>query len=204
MTHPPATDHLIERAVLGDDSARRQLLDRFRDRLRRMVVARLDHRLASRVDASDIVQEALADAAGQLDSYLVAPPLPFVPWLRRLTQDRVIAAHRVHLMAQRRSIARERGEAQVVDDSSTDALTRHFVAHDTSPSNRLVRQERHDQIRLALEGLPARDREVLILRYLEQLPASEIAEILGLTEGAVKARVVRALVRMRSLLEPEE
>ena len=202
MTQPPATDALLEQAARGDEGARRELLDRFRAQLRRMVVARLDRRLASRIDASDVVQEALVDAAGQLDRYLAERPLTFVGWLRSLTQERVLVAHRVHLYAQRRSIAREGRPAGAIDES-TEALARHLVARDTSPSNRLARQEQHARVRAALDALPARDREVLEMRYLEQLSAAEIAEALGLTEGAVKARVFRALVRMRGELEAD-
>jgi RNA polymerase sigma-70 factor, ECF subfamily len=78
------TEELIDRAKGGDDSARQQLLARHRERLRRMVVVRLDGRLAARVDPSDVVQEALLDAAGKLSGYLREPAVPFYPWLRRL------------------------------------------------------------------------------------------------------------------------
>jgi RNA polymerase sigma-70 factor (ECF subfamily) len=55
----------------------------------------------------------------------------------------------------------------------------------------------------ALDALSSRDREVLVMRYLEQLGAAEIAEALGITEGAVKARLLRALIHVRSRLELE-
>ena len=73
----PETEALIGDAARGDESARQRLLDRHRRRLRRMVALRLDRRLAPRLDPSDVVQEALADAAGKLDDYLQDPPLPF-------------------------------------------------------------------------------------------------------------------------------
>jgi RNA polymerase sigma factor (sigma-70 family) len=52
--------------------------------------------------------------------------------------------------------------------------------------------------------LAAPDRQVLVLRYLEQLSHREVAAILGITEGAVKIRQVRALERLRALLTPEQ
>jgi RNA polymerase sigma-70 factor (ECF subfamily) len=61
------TDHLLDRAASGDRSSRELLLVRHRQRLKRMVAIRLDRRIAARVDPSDIVQEALADAARRLD-----------------------------------------------------------------------------------------------------------------------------------------
>src|SRR6478752_2493987 len=104
---PPDTGELVDRAAGGDAAARQQLLARHRARLRRMVAVRLDRRLAARVDASDLVQESLADAARGLDAYLKERPLPFYPWLRRFAWERLVEANRRHLQARRRSVARE-------------------------------------------------------------------------------------------------
>ncbi len=60
-----------------------------------------------------------------------------------------------------------------------------------------------DRVRQALDRLSARDREVLVMRYLEQLPTREIAAALEITEGAVKVRHLRALERIRGLLAGE-
>src|SRR5262245_26816363 len=53
----PDTDQLLDRAASGDGSAREQLLERHRKKLKRMVAIRLDRRIAARVDPSDVVQE---------------------------------------------------------------------------------------------------------------------------------------------------
>src|SRR4051794_11198000 len=105
----PDTELLLDRAAGagGDADARNRLLQRHRDRLKRMVAVRSDPRLAARVDPSDVVQEALADAAGKLDGYLRDRPLPFYPWLRRLAAERLVALHRRHVQARRRSVTRE-------------------------------------------------------------------------------------------------
>jgi DNA-directed RNA polymerase specialized sigma24 family protein len=68
----PTCHQLIERAEEGDENARRDLLELYRDHLRRMVAARLDSRVMTRVDASDVVQDTLSDAAGLLGSL---PPI---------------------------------------------------------------------------------------------------------------------------------
>jgi RNA polymerase sigma-70 factor (ECF subfamily) len=78
---------LLQAAAKGDDDARQRLLARHRGRLRQMVAVYLDHRLAARVDPSDVVQEALAEAARGLAGYLRERPLPFYPWLRHLLDD---------------------------------------------------------------------------------------------------------------------
>ena len=190
------TQALIDRAQGGDGAARQQLLDRYRDYLRRMVAVRLDRRLAARVDVSDVVQETLVEAARRLDDYLRERPIPFYGWLRQLAGERIVDAHRRHVTTQRRSVTLEHRELEL-PDASADQLVRRLFAADTSPSNRMIRQERHERLKEALASLPQRDREVLVMRHLEQLSTSEIAAMLEITEPAVKSRLLRALIRMR-------
>ena len=83
-TGPDETDRLLHDAARGDQAALRSLLEPHRKRLRRMVALRLDSRLSTRVDASDVVQEALRRCQ-KLAEYEGERPLPFYPWLHRLT-----------------------------------------------------------------------------------------------------------------------
>src|SRR5688500_12937185 len=115
----PDTEELIRSAAGGDRGARGALLQRHRDRLRRMVAVRMDRRLAARVDPSDLVQESLAEADRRLDAYLRERPLPFYPWLRRLALDRVAEAHRRHT-AGRRDVAREEPLAGLPENSALE------------------------------------------------------------------------------------
>ena len=163
-------------------------------------MARLDRRLASRVDASDVVQDTLADAAGQLDDYLLAQPIPFLPWLRQIAVDRIRNAHRRHLVAQSRSVVREQPDAWLSEGSAV-SLGQQFVANGTSPSNHVMRQELCDSVMAALASLPARDREVLLMRHVEKLKLPEIALALGMAESAIEARLYRALTKLRVKLE---
>jgi RNA polymerase sigma-70 factor (ECF subfamily) len=199
----PDTDRLVEAASRGDAEARGGLLERFRRRLKRMVAVRLDRRLAARVDPSDIVQEALLEATSRLDEYLQERPLPFYPWLRRIAWDRLADAHRRHLHAGRRSVGRE-GPPALPGDSVLELAERLLSPASVGPSARLRRQERRDRVRTALERLPERDREVLVLRHLEDLPTAEAAAVLGISEGAVKVRLLRAVQRLRDLLDRED
>ena len=104
----PETEARLSEAASGDVAALHWLLERFRPRLRRMIAVRLDGRLAARLDPSDVVQEALADAARKLGDYLRDRPLPFYPWLHRLASERLAQAHRHHLGELRREAGRER------------------------------------------------------------------------------------------------
>jgi RNA polymerase sigma-70 factor (ECF subfamily) len=86
-------------------------------------------------------------------------------------------------------------------DESVQQLARRLLAGDTSPSRRVMREERRAELRAALQELDPKDREVLILRHLEQMDTAEVAAVLGLSEGAVRTRQYRALLRLRTLLE---
>jgi RNA polymerase sigma-70 factor (ECF subfamily) len=203
MTVGPDTDQLLEMACRGDDQARQQLLTRHRRRLHRMVAAHMDRRLAARVDPSDVVPEALADAARKLDGYLQKRPLPFYPWLRRLAWERLVKLHSRHLRTHRRSVEREEPGVLALPDESAVALANCLMDVRSGPGERLLREELRSRVRAALDRLPANDREVLVLRYLDQLKNDDIAAILGITVGAVKVRHVRALGRLRDLLHQE-
>src|SRR5690349_9237495 len=121
IDHETTLEELMARAAQGDQTAAGQLLERHRSRLRRMVALHMDRRLAARLDTSDVVQEALADAVRKLPDYLHDRPLPFYPWLRQLAWERLIQLHRRHLHAQQRSVAREEhGAAPLPDESALE------------------------------------------------------------------------------------
>jgi RNA polymerase sigma-70 factor (ECF subfamily) len=198
--HDADSEELIVRARRGESGARQQLLARHRDRLRRMVAVRLDRRLAARLDPSDVVQEALLDAAQRLSDYLEHRPVPFYPWLRRLAWEHLLKLHQKHITARKRSASREERQVLALPDESALELARRLVSPGTSPSNGVLREEVRGRVQAALARLPEGDREVLVLRYLEQLSMAEIAAVLDISEGAVKMRHTRALRRLCGLL----
>jgi RNA polymerase sigma-70 factor (ECF subfamily) len=165
-----------------------------------MVAVRMDKRLTARVDPSDIVQEALTEASQKLPSYLQQDPLPFYPWLRQLAWDRLIDAHRRHIGARARSVTREAHDEMELPDHSSVQLAARLLASGTSPSVRISRKEQHSRVQRMLSHLSPPDREVLVLRYLEQLSTAETAAVLGLTVDGVKSRQRRALERFSNLL----
>ena len=64
-----------------------------------------------------------------------------------------------------------------------------------------MREELRERVRRALGQLDPGDREILVMRHLEQLQISEIAALLAISEGAVKMRRLRAAEQLRRLLE---
>jgi RNA polymerase sigma-70 factor, ECF subfamily len=195
-------DALLGDAARGDTNAVRCLLEQHRDRLRRMIAVRLDRRLAPRLDPSDVVQEALADAARRLPEYLRDRPMPFYPWLYRLATDRLAVTHRDHIASSVRAVGREeRIDGPCPDEMTVTRLVDRLAANDTTPGRRAAREERRRLLTTAIERLDSADREVLGLRYLDQLAFDEIAAVLGIGLSAVKMRHLRALERLRRVLE---
>ncbi len=197
----PDTGELIERAKQGDGPAFEQLLARHRDRLRHMVSVRIDERLSSRVDPSDVVQEAMVVAAKKFESYLSEPAVPFYPWLRRIAWERLVDLHRRHIVAGKRSVNREKSLG--LSGESTMRFAEQLQASDAGPLKRMLRRELHARVRAALAQLNDRDREILVLRHLEQLNSRESAAVLGIREDAAVQRHVRALRRFQRLLAEE-
>jgi RNA polymerase sigma-70 factor (ECF subfamily) len=200
VVQPPDTDWLIEQASRGQSAACHQLLMRHRDRLRRMVAVRMDRRLAPRIDPSDVVQEALAFAARKLPVYFRDRPLPFYPWLRSITWERLVKLHQKHLKAQRRAVTREEPQGPPLSSESAMDLAKRLIDSGTSPSLNVEKKELRAQVQAALTRLRASDREILVMRYLEQLSNKEIAGALGISEGALKMRHLRALTALKTIL----
>jgi RNA polymerase sigma-70 factor (ECF subfamily) len=199
-TVEPSTDELLGRAGCGDRDAREQLLERHRRRLVQMVAVRLDERLKARLDPSDVVQEALMDADRDLSDFLRERPVPYYVWLRQLTWQRLVKLHQHH-QAGKRQVSREQQAA--LSGESAAILARRLLRSGASPSNLLVRKELRRRVQEALNQLAERDREVLVLRYLEGLSTKETAAVLGIREGAAKVRHLRALERLRGFLGDE-
>src|SRR5262249_29856551 len=196
------TAGLLRRAAQGDQAAWGALLVRSRDRLRRMVALRLDRRLQGRVDPSDIIQEAYIDASVRLAEDARQPDMPFFLWLRFLTGQRLLRVHRQHLDAEMRDVAREvslyRG---ALPAATSAALAAQLLGRDTRPSEAAVRAERSIRLQEALNSMDPLDREVLALRHFEQISNAEAARVLGLQEPAAAKRYVRALKRLRLILD---
>jgi RNA polymerase sigma-70 factor (ECF subfamily) len=198
---PAETDELIRQAQQGDRDAVERLMAGHRSALRRAVELRLDRALRRRVDASDIVQDVLIEASRRLGAYLRDPAMPFALWLRQIARDRLIDAHRRHRTAEKRAIDREQPiDAAAFSDHSSVALAAQLKDGELTPAAAAIRKELEARFQAALERLEPDDRELLVLRYFEQLSNQEVARALGLSEAAAGMRHLRAVRRLRAVL----
>ena len=200
---PLDTEQLCRRCAAGDEMARQELLARYRGKLRQMIAVRLDRRLTARLDPSDVVQEVLVEAHRKMDDWLRRRPLPLYPWLRQIAWQKLVKLHEHH-HAHKRRVTREECGIGELPDQSWLQLAERLVHSSTSPSKHLLRKELRRRVRQGLAELGERDHGVLVLRYLEGLSPPEIAEVLEISEGSVKTRHARALVRLQCVLGDEE
>ena len=191
---------LLARVRAGDQPALADLFARHRDKLRRMVQLRLDHRLAGRVSPSDVLQEAYIDALKRIDHYFEKPDQPFFGWLRLVVGQRLADVHREHL-AQKRDVGHEVPIHRGGPGADSACLAACLLGSGTSPSHAAARTESFARLEEALDRMDALDREVLALRHFEELSNTDTAEILGIQPAAASKRYVRALARLKQILE---
>jgi RNA polymerase sigma-70 factor (ECF subfamily) len=194
------TEHLLGRLQGGDQQALGELFARQREALRRLVCWRLDRRLRSRVDPSDVLQEVYIDAVQRVDGYLSKPTVPFPLWLRLLTGRRLLELHRQHLGAKMRDVGLEISLERHWPLANPDCLAAHLTGQLTSPSQAAIRAEKEALLIEALNGMDPLDREVLVLRHFDELSNNEVAHLFGIQKAAASHRYIRALERLREIL----
>lgn len=195
-------DDLVHRVTQGDEAALARLFSFYHDRLWRIVNFRLDRRLRGRVDADDVMQEAYLCAAQRMDKFLYDHPRSLFIWLRMIATQTLVDVHRRHIGTQKRDASREISvNSGWTADATSHSLSFHLLGHLTSPSQAAVRAELSDQIDQALAGMSEIDREVLALRHFEELTNLETAQVLEMSEQAASIRYIRAISRLRNVLE---
>jgi len=175
-----------------------------RDRLFRMVSLRMDHRLRSRVDASDVLQEGFIDAAKRIQEYINAPSMPLFVWLRFLIGQRLAAVHRWHFKTQKRDPRRESltpSQCHPPADSRTIAWD--YSESLTSPSETIAKAEQVERMTKILDSMEPDDREILVLRHFEDLSNNEAAAELNLQKGTASKRYIRALSKLNKAMQQE-
>jgi RNA polymerase sigma-70 factor (ECF subfamily) len=199
----PQMQELLDQVRQGDAAAVERLLSAYREPLRRLIGLRLDPALAARLDASDVVQDVLLEAHRRLSEYLRDPKLPFHLWLRHIAKDHVIDAYRRHRQAQRRSLDREQPIVPAaLNDHSSFELAGQLLDQEPTPASAAVQRELQRRLESAVAALNEQDREVILMRHVEQLSNQEVALALELSEPAAAMRYLRAVRRLRAALLP--
>lgn len=174
---------------------------KFRARLERLAKRRMNPILSGRLSPEDIVQETMAAASRDSSPFMDDPDLPLYFRLRTALLQTLAQIERRHLGAEMRDAYREvslpRDEA---DSLSRGAGIDAIPDTATSPLSRVTRQDRDALLHRALARLDDNDRAILELRHEECLGNGECASLLGISEKAASLRYVRALKRLKGVL----
>ena len=196
------TVDLLAKAKDGNDDAINELMDRHRNSLRQLVRMRLDQKIQKRVDVSDVVQDVLVEANRRLQRYIENPVMPFHLWLRQIAKDRIIDAHRRHRVSAKRSVDRE--QALVAPrgyDQSSIQLANLLGDQRLTPAAAALQQEMAKKVEEAIGLLEEKDCEIIVMRHYEHLTNQEIGKVLNLTEPAASMRYLRAIRRLRTVMQ---
>jgi len=171
----------IDATLAGESAAFGELVTKYQDRLYHA----LWHVVGSAEDARDAVQEAFVQAFVKLESF--RGQSAFYTWLYRIAFNQA--------MSQRR-----RRRPSVSIDEVRDTCGSEPMDGDGAPDVHLLKQERVEQVRLALAHLSEDHRVVVVLRDLDGQRYEEIAAILDLPIGTVRSRLHRARLQLRDEL----
>ena len=200
---PPDPVGLLQAARTGDSEALGRLLELYRNYLRLLARLQVGRRLQGKADPSDLVQEAFLAAQRNFEQFRGNTEGELVDWLRQILASKLVDLARRYLGTRRRDVRLERQFAEDVDTSAA-ALNLALVQAGSSPSEAAVRRERAVLLADAIKSLPADYGEVIILRHLEGLPLSEVAQRMDRTIDSVKKLWVRGIAKLRGILAVQE
>ena len=180
---------LVAACRRGEGSAFDELVKRYDRKLFRIA----QHVTRNREDAQDVVQEAFLRAFRNLDQF--QGNSQFSTWLVRITINQ-------SLMKVRK--AHRKKEVQVDHDGFTDMgdLSPEVVDWAPNPEELYRSSELREILTNALETLQPGLSLVFVLRDVEGLSTEQTAAALGLTQAAVKTRLMRARLQLRDRLTP--
>ncbi len=197
------TTKWLARLEDGDEAALEWFFSAMRDKLRRMVHYRLDARLTGRVDEDDVLQEAWLDAVQRIESFRANDATEVFVWLRRIVGQTLVDLHRQHLGAKMRSANQEVRLSHLAPRANSATMSAMLVASLTSPSGAAMRAEANASLIDAIEGMDPVDREILVLRHFEELGNDEVAAVLELTRSTASYRYIKALAKLKAILDSD-
>ena len=184
-------DSVMVQAVLdGDTNAYQALVERYERRIYHVAYGMV----RNQEDAREIAQEAFVKAFKKIDTFRLESK--FYTWLCRITINLCIDHHRR---------MKHRGHAEYDDQrtSTADAGVIELATRRDSPSANVDRKYLRQRIMAAFDQLPDDQREVVVLRELEEMSYKVISDILDIPEGTVMSRLYYARRKLQQLLKED-
>jgi len=173
-------ESLVRKAQQRNQEAFAQLYEENFDKIYRYVVLRI----GNKTEAEDMTQQVFLNALKSISSFKWKGT-PFSAWLFRIARNQVV------------DYLRKKSKR------ATAPLDESVVSSDSHPELTAERRLDIEQLLLATEQLTAAQREVISLRFAGELSIAQVANVMGKSQGAVKALQHSAIVALRKVLSPE-
>jgi len=171
-------EKLIEKAVKGGASAFGSLYDHYQPKIYRFILVKVGRR----EDAEDLTHQTFLGAWQNIGSYKNLGH-PFSSWLYRIARNQVIDFYR------------SRKEETNIDEANPEYLVVPATAHFDVAEKMEI-----EKVRSAIAKLKQEYQDVLLMRYVEDMPLKNVAEAMEKTEGAVKLLQHRAIKELKKIL----
>jgi RNA polymerase sigma factor (sigma-70 family) len=170
--------HLVEIARQGNQKAYADLMHRYKDSIYFMVLKMVNNK----EDAMDLTVETFAKAFEKLDKY--QPDYAFSTWLFRVATNNCIDFIR------KKKLNTQSIHGMLDDDG--DEMPLQIKSDVLNPEESSIKKQQTEELRQLIDSLPPRYRNLITLRYFDELSYEEIAMQLDLPLGTVKAQLFRA------------
>ena len=194
-----STEELLKNAELGDDDAFGLLLLQHFDSIEELIRPKMPVRHLARFSVEDIIQDAFSHAFRDRESLSDWSLPTFRSWLRRIAENRLLDAVEKH-------DAKKRGGQfrQIYSDASPDSsirtLLEDLAISSVTASANLRESELHAAVQMAIDQLPSEQKELIVLRYMEEMSTKQLAAQTGMTESATKSKIQRIREKLRKKL----
>jgi RNA polymerase sigma factor (sigma-70 family) len=178
---------LVKQALAGKEIAYKLLLDRHKDAIFRLIV-KIVH---NQEEARDLVQETFMKAFGALSTY--KSQYRFTTWLYKIAANNCIdflRKKRLNSLSLDQPLETKDGE-----------VTIELADWTYNPEADLASKQKSLSIDVAINSLPHKYREVIVFRHKQDKSYEEIAQVLGIPVGTVKARIFRARELLKKKLK---
>ena len=189
VSKPDASDELslVELARSGDANAFTELVKRYDKKIYRLA----KHITQNDEDAEDVLQETFLKAYEHLGGF--QGNSRFYTWIVRIGVNEALMKLRKRKSSRTVSLDEE-------VDTGEEMMVREIAVWDGNPEDQYSKEEFHELLNVALDGLKPAFREVFTLRDIAELSTEETAEKLNISIAAVKSRLLRARLQLREKL----
>ncbi|HNY91814.1 MAG: ECF RNA polymerase sigma factor SigW [bacterium ADurb.Bin431] len=185
----PISAQLVRDAIEGDQKAYAEIVHRYRNQIYNLIL----RMVRRREEAEDLTQETFIKAFNALSSFNAE--YAFSTWLYKIAVNNCIDHFR-----------KKRLKTYPLDNpipARDGELQREFPDHEAGPDAGLMEKERHLTIQEAIDSLPGKYREAILLRHAQDRSYEEIARLLGIPIGTVKVRIFRAREMLKKKLRDQ-